>query len=89
MSFDSAGAAASGGGARAAPRSGFEVSVKFLRSFSEIEILRKFHEIYDFSEIYDFWRQHSSARACVVPGRGQVSNFECTGYISTENMKFI
>ena len=42
---------------------GFEISVKFLQSFSETEILRKFHEIYDFSEIYDFRRQRSSARA--------------------------
>jgi hypothetical protein len=65
----------------------FKVSVKFFQSFSETEILRKFHEIYDFSEIYGFRRHRSSARA--VPGRGQVSNIGCTGYISTEHMKFM
>ena len=68
---------------------GFEVIVEFLQSFSETEILRKLNEIYDSSEIYysTCRRQRSSARA--VLGRKQVSKIGCTGYGSTENMKFM
>ena len=44
------------------PETGFEVSLKFLQSFSESEILRKFHEIYDFSEIYVFKRHTAVTR---------------------------
>ena len=68
---------------------GFEVSLKFLQSFSETESLRRFHEIYDFSAIYDIRGSAAARVQSAVPGRGQVSNIRCTGYISTENMKFM
>ena len=62
-------------------RAGFEVSVKFLQSFSETEILRKFHEIYDFSEIYDVRRQRMYATArvqCRVTDRFQILDVPAT-----------
>ena len=55
------------------PIAGFEVSVKFLQYFSETEILRQFHEIYDFSEIYYSGRQHNSACVqCQVAKKFQI-----------------
>ena len=53
--------------------------MKWSQSFTEIEILRKFHEIYKFHGIYDVSMQRST-RAHAVPRAGWWESFKVWVY---------
>jgi hypothetical protein len=60
---------------------------EFLQSFSEMKLYANFMKFIVLVKKFDFKKQRSSARA--VLGRKQVSKIGYTGYVSTENMKFM
>ena len=62
---------------------------EFLQSFSEMQmkLYANFMKFIVLVKKIDFKKQRSSARA--VLGRKQVSKIGYTGYVSTENMKFM